>query len=150
MTPKEVEAQIQTYDEWLRLRYGFAEKVWRVERKIRYGTYFHPGMFSSPDDYECAIDGYCLIIKVPKQEDMLYTSFGRFTHIHDGLDLRILYTLWAGDMQRRGGAGKVADELDDAYYGRLQRSRTAWGDKTEYLARERWRGWNTNYPQTRR
>jgi len=149
MDQKELMTQLHAYDEWLRLRYGFAEKVWRVERKIRYGTYFNPGMFASPDDWECATDGYCLIMRVPKQEDTLQTSTGELTHLNSGLDQRILYSLWSGDMQRQGGAGAVADKLDNAYYGRLAKSRAAWGDKTEYLAKERWSSMNTSYPQRR-
>ena len=146
MTPKEVETQIQTYDSWLRLRWGVAENQWRIERKIRYGTFFHPGMFMSHDDFECANEGYCLVLRIPKQADVINTSLGQILHVHDGLDGRIEYTLWQGDIARRGGSRKVADEMDNAYYGRLARSKDAWGDKLEYLARERWNSMNTFYP----
>ncbi len=148
MTPREVEEQIHAYDEWLRLRWGKEMKQWRLERKIRYGTYFNPGMFDSYDDWECANQGYCLVLRIPKQVDNLYspTLGGSLTHVHDGLDGRIIYTLWQGDIARRGGSRQVADEMDNAYYGRLGKSKAAWGDKLEYLARERWNSMNTFYP----
>ena len=130
MTLKEIKTRLTEYDEFLRVREG-CKGQYRIERKISHGRPLNPALFADWDDYVCAREGYCLILRVwPSQ-----------------MDQRIFYTLWAGDMQRQGGSNKVCDRLDDAYYNRLEKSSAAWGDKVEWQAKERWNSWNTNYPK---
>ena len=130
MTVKEIATRLKDYDEHLRLREG-VQGEWRIERKIRHGMSMNPENFRHWDDYVTAREGYCLILRLQSNQ----------------MDQRIFFTLWANDMQRRGGAKAVCDNLDDAYYSRLEKSSAAWGDKVEYQAKERWQSWNTNYPK---
>jgi len=130
MTVKEIGQRLKDYDVHLRLREG-VQGEYRIERKICHGKPLNPVNFRHWDDYVTAREGYCLILRLQSNQ----------------LDQRIFFTLWASDMQRRGGAKVVCDGLDDAYYSRLEKSSAAWGDKVEYQAKERWNSWNTNYPK---
>jgi hypothetical protein len=49
----------------------------------------------------------------------------------------VFEALWAGDIQRRGGAKVVADEVENAYNERLESATRKWGEDLEVAAKER-------------
>jgi len=125
--PKWFMEELLSYDNLLRVRWGRAENRWRIERRITHGRPLNPTYFACHDDYECAKEGYCLVLLLHPWE----------------LDRRVFHTLWACDVQRWGGGDKLADHLDNAYDERLEKSRAKWLDAVEWEANERQRYQNT-------
>ena len=118
--------RLTSYDQWLRVRWGYEEGRWRIERKVAPTRPMPPDPHITVDDWKCFQDGCCLIMKLlPNQ-----------------LDGRVFYTLFEGDMHRRGGADAVANELDDDYVTRARKQRQSWGEYVEHQAREAYRYMN--------
>jgi len=115
------------YDSALRVRWGRQERCVRVERRVRRGRDVNPATCRAHfDDYEAARDGYACVYK-----------------LHPGQEHALLARLVADDLWRRGGAGRVADDMDRATLDREARARLRLGDFTEAWARELWREINT-------
>ena len=125
--PDAVAQQIRRYDPLLRVRWARQEQCVRIERKVRRGRDVNPATCRAlHDDYEAARDGYACVYKL---------------HPHQAH--QVLPALVAGDLQRHGGAGRVADRLDADDVARDVRLRRAAGDLTEAWARDLFRHINT-------
>lgn len=119
---KDFMERLTSYDDMLRVKWGHQLGEWRIERKIRRSYYIPPELFSNQDDYQCAKDGYCLVLSLlPNQ-----------------LDDRVFYTLWCGDIQAQGGANRVADKMDADYFARYEKGKRQTGERLEDAARERY------------
>src|SRR3972149_8383350 len=105
LAPSGFVSRLKAYDKELRCRWSDREGRWRIERRIRAPRInLDPGLFANHEDYITAVEGYALIMRVDPSM----------------LDNRVFETLWAGDLQKRGGAKRVSDELENAYTERLE------------------------------
>ena len=122
--PKEFVKQLQQYDHHLRVRWSDRDQEWRIERKISRGRWISPSAYNDheTEDFYSARDGYVLA----------------FTARQNQLDDRILFTLWATDLQRRGGAQAVADEIEQKEEQARLASRNRFLDDLYMMAIERW------------
>jgi hypothetical protein len=118
---------LKAYDPRLRVVWSDKKWCWRVERRLRFPGFVNPAHFSDVDDQHSAQEGYMLVFPV-----------GR----HD-LDDRVFMTLYLGDLWRRGGANKVADELEAKEAAEKARQHASFMDDNEYRAREYWTSINT-------
>ena len=133
--PRWLLEDLRTYDPMLRVVWDRKDEYWRIERKTRRNWAPNPegGTYTSPQDWECARDGYVIVLRVP----------------YDCLDRQVLHALFAGDIQRRGGHRRVAAEMEAEEARRFEKSRRDYSDTIDHKSRERWTGWNTNYPLTK-
>ena len=100
--PNHILKDLNDYDTDLRIRWGRAEGLVRVERRVRRARldYVPPVDTGDPrmfDDAQMIREGYVLVLKFPP-----------FEHNWSLL----LYTLAQTDLQRLGGARQVADDLE--------------------------------------
>jgi len=79
------------------------------------------------EEYRAACDGYVLLMEVQA----------------DCLDSRVFFTLWEGDIYRRGGADKANDQIDNTLNDRRIARRAAWWDEVRQIAKEGKRYMNT-------
>jgi len=125
--PRDFVKRLQAYDPRLRVVWSDKQWCWRVERRLRFPGFVNPDYFSDADDRHSAQDGYMLVFPVGRND----------------LDERVLMTLYLGDLWRRGGANKVADELEAKEAAAKDRHHAAFMDDNEYRAREYWTHLNT-------
>ena len=126
-------AQLQDYDDRLRVVWDHRDDYWRLERKVRVGSKIAFFDRSNPCDRRAAEEGYVLVMRVPA----------------DCLDQQVFHALWTHDIQRRGGAKRVAQEIEEHEAAQAAASAAAASDAFAQRAKERWDGWNTNYPRTK-
>jgi len=132
MPSKQFLRDLQDYDPLLRVRWDHRDEYWRIERRLRHGKSAVYDM-SNPDDRQARSEFYQLVLRVP----------------YDCLDGQVIHALAAGDIQRQGGAQRVVAEMEAYEAAERAASDAAFADHSEYRAKERWTGWNTNYPMTK-
>lgn len=125
--PRRFAMQLHAFDPLLRCVYDDKHSHFRIERKVTHGKTPSPSKFCSQSEYECARDGYTLVMRVRQNQ----------------LDERVFYTLWASDLQRHGGAQAVADHLDAIDSAKGVQQREAFLDYVDQGAREMFRYGNT-------
>ena len=100
--PERFVQDLRDYDSDLRYRWGRAEGLVRVERRVRRERFDHvPPMTEDPklfDDYEMMRQGYTLVLKFPPLESAWPC---------------VVFTLAQTDLQRLGGAREVWTKLED-------------------------------------
>lgn len=124
--PKRFLDDLRSFDPLLRCRWSTALDCYLIERKVTRGKPIAPKVYADdetvraltevmemdPDpslrreldhrlrfmaeEYQAARDGYIVLMEVQA----------------NCLDTRVFYTLWDGDIQRRGGADKVNAQID--------------------------------------
>lgn len=124
--PDHIIKDLHDYDPLIRLRWGRAEGLVRVERRLRRTPAYVPPV-SNYDDHCMFRDGYALVLKFPPLESNWPL---------------VLPTLAQTDLQRLGGS-HLADDLEarEAY----EKARRAWNRKDDFrvLARDLYRRLNT-------
>jgi len=125
--PSRFVKKIREYDPRLRVIWSDKKGCWRVERRLRYPGFVNPAYFSDGDDRRSAQDGYMLVFTAGKEQ----------------LDDRVLLTLYVGDTWRRGGANRIADELEAKEQAAKDHQHNSFMDDNEYRAREYWKSINT-------
>lgn len=127
--PKAFVQRLRAYDNMLRIRWSDFERRWRIERKIAHARSIDPGLYKE-SDYEQFVarrEGYLPILFCQREQ----------------LDNRILYTLWASDMQRQGGGAKVADRLTAYEEAFRLHKRAKWLDDVYNQAKDYYNWMNT-------
>lgn len=134
--PQRFITELHDYDPLIRIRWGRAEGLARVERKVRHAIECAPPTPAMADDiarkqfddYCTYSEGYMLVFKFPPLERNWPL---------------VLYTLAQRDLQRLGGAEVVANDLEarEAY----EKARRTWNRRDDYrvLARDLYRVMNT-------
>ena len=107
------------YDSDLRYRWGRAEGLVRVERRVRRERFDHvPPMTDDPklyDDYEMLRQGYTLVLKFPPLESAWPC---------------VVFTLAQTDLQRLGGARQLADDLEAQE--QYEKARRTWNRRDDF------------------
>jgi len=130
--------ELHEYDPLVRIAWGRAEGLVRVERKVRRGFEYVPPVPDRElddevirrcfDDAQMYRTGYALVLKFPPLESNWPL---------------VLYTLAQSDLQRLGGAQRLADDLDarEAY----EKARRTWNRRDDFRvhARDLYRVMNT-------
>lgn len=120
------------YDSDLRYRWGRAEGLVRVERRVRRERFDHvPPMTDDPklyDDYEMLRQGYTLVLKFPPLESAWPC---------------VVFTLAQTDLQRLGGARQLADDLEAQE--QYEKARRTWNRRDDFrvMGRDLFRCMNT-------
>lgn len=120
--PSSFTRALRAFDPALRVRWSDKDVNWRIERRLTHGTWADPAFFADPEDRQTARDGYVLVLTCQKEQ----------------LDNRVFYTLWDGDIWRRGGAKKVGDQIFAGLDTLTAARRRRWSDYIETCARERY------------
>lgn len=130
--PKSFCERLKEFDSALRVRWSDHETRWRVERKITRAQWVNPSTYheSLYEDFVSAREGY-----VP----VLFCE-------HNQLDDRVFFTLWMGDMWRRGGATRVAEQMEDREAYRAHRKRAGWLEDVYNQAKEHYFTMNSLSP----
>jgi len=110
--PSSFVQRLQDVDPHLRLRWSDAESRYRLERKVSRGRQPDPACYAAWDDYVCARDGFAFVFPCQGRE----------------LDDRVIATLFASDLWRRGGAEVVTDEMEAGEAEAAELQRTKWLD----------------------
>ena len=129
--PRGFVQELLEYDPLLRIKWDQKDAYWRIERKIRRRWAPTPTQNTSAQDWECMQEGYVIVLRVPP----------------GCLDARVFWTLGGGDIRRRGGARKVAEQMEEAERMESERSHAAFLDEVSQRSKGRWDSWNTNYPK---
>ena len=127
--------RLRAYDHLLRVRWSDYEQRWRIERRITFGRSMDPDLFKEQhyEEFCARREGYVPVLYCRKEQ----------------LDNRVLFTLWAADIQRQGGAVAVAkriEEQEDAY---RMKSRARWMDDVYNQAKDYYNWMNTLTPTQR-
>ena len=131
--PRSFVAELTRFDPMLRVRWDHRDSYWRIERRRGHGRSAMYDM-ADPDERQARSEGYMVVLRVP----------------YDCLDWQVFRALEAGDIKKRGGALKVAKEMEAAELAEIEASNRRFSDYTHYQAKARWDGWNTNYPLTKK
>ena len=124
--------ELHEYDSDLRYRWGRAEGLVRVERRVRRERLdYVPPISDDPrmfDDYEMIREGYVLVLKFPPLESAWPL---------------VVFTLAQTDLQRLGGARQLADDLEAQE--QYEKARRQWNRRDDFRAmgREMYRDLNT-------
>ena len=135
--PDHFVTELQQYDPLLRVRWAKGEGLVRLERKVRAKTHVTlvgDGEVDEAtaarlyDDVQTMNDGYALITKFPPTD----TNWPK-----------ILYTIALTDLQRLGGATRVADSIENRED--FEKSRRQWNrrDDFRHMATDLYRHMNT-------
>ena len=124
---------LKDYDSDLRYRWGRAEGLVRVERRIRRQRvdYVPPIITDDPrifDDSEMFSDGYVLVLKFPPLESAWPC---------------VVFTLAQTDLQRLGGARQLADDLEAREQYEKARRQVNRRDDFRVMGRDLYRRMNT-------
>lgn len=122
--PKSFVRQLQAYDPLLRIRWSDFERRWRIERKLTHARSIDPGLFKENqyEEFVARQDGYIPVLYAGKEQ----------------LDYRVFFTLFVNDIQRMGGAAKVAAMMEQEEAAYRSASRAKWLDNIYEQARDRW------------
>lgn len=129
--------ELHEYDPLLRLRWAKGEKLVRLERKVSIAHDVHLVGDAEVedsiarrlyDDVQTVKEGYMLITKFPPGENQWP---------------KILYTLFMSDVQRLGGAEKIAQAVEDRED--YEKARRTWNrrDDFRHMASDLFRHMNT-------
>jgi len=132
MPSKQFLRDLNDYDPMLRVRWDHRDEYWRIERRLRHGKSAVYDM-SNPDDRQARSEGYQVAMRVP----------------YDCLDEQVFRAMDAGDIQKRGGYKRVADEMDAHDQAVFAKRRRDYNDELDQRTKSRWTSWNTNYPMTK-
>lgn len=130
--PDYIIAEIKDYDPDIRLRWGKAEGLVRVERRVRRARLdYVPPITEDPrmyDDAQMIRDGYVLVLKFPPLEHNWPL---------------VLYTLALTDIPRLGGAENLADDLEAQEL--YEKARRQWNRRDDFrvMGRDLYRIMNT-------
>ena len=130
--PERFVEDLRAYDSDLRYRWGRAEGLVRVERRVRRERFDHvPPMTSDPklfDDYEMLRQGYTLVLKFPPLESAWPC---------------VVFTLAQTDLQRLGGAERLDDDLNAQE--QYEKARRAWNRRDDFrvMGRDLYKAMNT-------
>ena len=133
--PTRFVADLRAYDPLLRVRWSDYWQEWRIERKITRGRWIDPSTYPEDhwDDYVAARDGYLCVLTCDQNQ----------------LDTRILQTLWASDVQRRGGAEVVDDGMRAHEAATFEAGREGFRDRVGEMAKDRYQ-WGNSLSPTKR
>lgn len=125
--PRTIIKELQDYDPALRLRWGRAEGIVRVERKVRRKYAYVPPV-ENFDDFVMIRDGYTLLFKFPPLEHLWPL---------------VIYSVARTDLRRLGGADALADDLEARE--QYENARKAWNRRDDFrvLSRDLYRHMNT-------
>lgn len=135
--PNHFVKELTDYDPLLRIRWAKGEGLVRLERKVRHAHKVHlvgDGEVDEAtaarlfDDVQTMNDGYALVTKFePKASNWP----------------KILYTIALTDLQRLGGARKIADNMENAE--EFDKARRQWNrrDDFRHMATDLYRHMNT-------
>jgi len=129
ITPPDIARELRAFDPALRLRWSDGQGCWRLERKVSRGTVWPPSMLESPasfEDRKAAREGYILIDLIGPR----------------ALNARLVPVLRRADIWSNGGAGAVADAMDQLDISQRETMKRMMSDKFEAAARERFRYMN--------
>lgn len=129
--PREFVQELLDYDPLLRIKWDQKDAYWRLERKIRRRWAPTPTEDSSSQDWECMQEGYVIVMRIPP----------------GCLDQRVFYTLGKGDIRKRGGARRVADQMEEYEHLQENRRHAQAMDEIGQRTKSRWDSWNTNFPK---
>lgn len=133
--PKGFVSRLRAYDHLLRVRWSDFEWRWRIERKITFGRSIDPGQFKERhyEEFVARCAGYVPILFAQKNQ----------------LDNRVIFTLWAADIQRQGGAEAVAKRKDEEEEAYRMKSRARWLDDVYGQAKDYYNFMNSLTPTQR-
>ena len=130
--PERFVQDLKDYDSDLRYRWGRAEGLVRVERRVRRARLSYvPPIIDDPrvfDDYEMIREGYTLALKFPPLESNWPC---------------VVYTLALTDIPRLGGAEKLDDDINAAEAYETERRKWNRRDDNRVLGRDLYRRLNT-------
>jgi len=124
--------RLHVFDPLLRIRWSDVQSCWLIERKLTRGQWISPDIYTSMqyEDFVCARDGYVPVLFCEKTQ----------------LDERVFFTLWMGDIWRRGGAQTVADQMEANETQQQIASRAGWLDDVYNQAKEHYFTMNSLSP----
>ena len=122
--PKGFVKRLRAYDCLLRIRWSDYEARWRIERRLTHARSIDPGLFREHqyEEFVARCGGYIPVLYAGREQ----------------LDNRVLFTLFVNDIQRLGGAQRVAEMMEREEAAYRSASRAKWLDVVYEQARDRW------------
>jgi len=125
--PAWFQERLHDFDNKLRIRWGYVEGNWRIERKVSRGQAW--AEFGGDDERQMVEDGYVLCLRfLPNQ-----------------MDSRVFYTLFIGDMHR---IRKYVDKMEQREADEIMYKRRKYSEQNEYAAKQWWTTMNSLHPKT--